>query len=53
MENSYPTGSNKQSGWENFERLLNEKGRFSVFRVEKTSKIVKRSCSLNRYYRVY
>ena len=35
MENSYPTGSIKQSGWENFEKLLNEQCRFSVFRVKK------------------
>ena len=52
MENSYPTGSIKQSVWEHFEKLLNEQGRFSVFRVEKTFKIVKRLCSLNRQYRV-
>ena len=53
MENSYPTGSIKQSGWENFEKLSNEQGRFSVFRVEKKHfKIVKRPCSPNRYYRV-
>ena len=28
MENSYPTGSIKQSGWENFEKLLNEQCRY-------------------------
>ena len=33
MENSYPTGSNKQSGWEYFEKQLSEQGRFSEIRV--------------------
>ena len=46
------SGSNKQSGWENFEKILSKQGRFCVFRVEKNFKIVKRPCFLDRYYRV-
>ena len=38
MENSYLTISIKQSGWKYFEKLLSERGRFSVLGGKKASK---------------
>ena len=42
----------QRSGWNFFQKQLSEQDLITANRVVKNFKIVKRSCSLNRYYRV-